>query len=91
MHPGIGTPRSHDYDPAGRVLTFRWDTAAPATTTRDAGAETVIRVPASVYGGAYEVEVTGGTVTSAPGTNGYGSPTRPSAIPPPKEGGRWAR
>ena len=65
-----GTPTGQDFDRATRVLRATWSTTAPGTApgsltgTRD----TLIRVPELTYPGGYEVEVTGGTVVSAPGS-----------------------
>ncbi len=66
-----GTPTGQAYDPDSRVLEVSWSTTAPgvgvatATPSRD----TLIRVPASVYPSGYQVEVTGGRVTSPPGSS----------------------
>jgi endoglycosylceramidase len=66
-----GTPTEQTYDPDSRVLEVSWSTTAPgagvatATPSRD----TLIRVQASVYPSGYQVEVTGGRVTSPPGSS----------------------
>ncbi|MFN8018921.1 MAG: cellulase family glycosylhydrolase [Acidimicrobiales bacterium] len=61
-----GTPAALDYDEAAKVLRFRYSTTAPNGKGLPDGTETVIKVPASSLPDGYELQVTGGTVTSAP-------------------------
>ena len=61
-----GTPAALDYDEVAKVLRFRWSTTAPSGKRLPDGTETVIKVPASSLPDGYSVQVTGGTVTSAP-------------------------
>lgn len=74
-----GTPTSHDYDPATRVLRFSWSTTAPGRARLAPGATSVIRVPKPVYGGRYTVEVQGGSVVSPPGAVDLTIATAPGA------------
>ncbi len=63
-----GTPTAEHFDPASDSLTFDYSTARAGGGSFACGAVTSIQTPARRYPHGYHVSVTGGVVTSQPGS-----------------------